>query len=96
MERGRLNRDLSRQSARLRSAQTDSIEPEKLLLEERDLQWEGSRRLHLIKPIPSDTATLIVSILLVVDARISFRAGPRVLSCIDFQGWISPFSSIIN
>lgn len=96
LQRGRLNKNLARQNARMKSVQVTSIEREKLLREERDSLSEDLRRLRLIKPVPSDTTTMIISIMLIVNARISFRAVPRVLSCIGFQGWIPHFSSTIN
>ena len=96
MERGRLNRNLARQNARMRLNEAASIAREKLWREERDSALEALRCERLIKPIPSDTETMIISILLIVKARISFRAVPRVLSCTGFQGWIPHFSSTIN
>ena len=96
IERRRLNKNLVRQITRIRSVQADLIEREKLLCDERDSLIEALRCQRLIKPIPSDTSTIIISILLIVNARISFRAVPRVLSCVGFEGWIPHFSSTIN
>ena len=96
MERGRLNKNLTRQLARSRSSQVESLGREKLLADECDGLREDLRRERLQKPVVSDLTTMIFSVMLVVDARISFRAVPRVLSCTRFQGWIPHFSSTIN
>ena len=92
----RLIKNSSRQMDRLRVALASSKAREKLITEERDELAQQLRLSRLIKPIPQQSTTILLSVLLVLNARISFRATPRALSCLKFHGRIPHFSSVIN
>lgn len=45
---------------------------------------------------PPELMTMIVSIQLIIEARVSFRSVPRILSAMGFVGWKPHFTSVIN
>ena len=57
---------------------------------------EALAHAQLPKVPPSEMMTMVMSVHLIVKARISFRSIPRVLSVMGFRGWIPHFTSAIN
>jgi uncharacterized protein YqgQ len=57
---------------------------------------EALARMQLPQLPPSELITMVYSVQLIIDARISFRSVPRVLTTMGFRGWIPHFSSVIN
>ena len=96
IERRRLNRNLTRRLVRSDSGKAELTVENIRLREELEIANEALRLQRLPKLMPSEVATMIVSVLLVIEARVSFRSIPRILSSMGFQGWIPHFSSAIN
>lgn len=45
---------------------------------------------------PSTMESTVTCVMLIIQARISFRAAPRALMAMGYRGWVPHFSSVIN
>lgn len=96
MARGRLAKNIQRKHMRLAVRQEQSLEEIAALRVEVSDLAEGLRRQRLSLPVHSDFDTMLTSVILIIHARISFRAVPRVLGAMGWKGWLPHFTSVIN
>jgi hypothetical protein len=96
LARNRLIKNITRRYARLLLRfQGVSKENENLRRQCNELR-EALTHKQLPQVPPPELLTMIASVRLIVEARISFRSVPRVLATMDFRGWIPHFTSVIN
>lgn len=94
--RNRLIKNITRRYGRLLLRfQGVSKENENLRRQCSELQ-EALAHKQLPHVPPSELMTMMVSVRLIIEAKISFRSVPRVLAAIGFGGWIPHFTSVIN